>query len=96
MGVSCMRLGDNSAGHGCFGPTPAISGSHNVFINSRASVRQTDQFETHCCVICHSDRRAASGSSKVFVNSLPIFRIGDSISCGDVGGQGSNNVFAGG
>lgn len=87
------RLGDNSAGH-CYPPYPFITASSDVFANGIAVTRIGDAFPTHCCGdSCHSGTQAA-GSPNVYVNGLEVARIGDAISCGDVVGEGSPDVFA--
>lgn len=96
---SVVRIGDISTGHPhCYPPTPAISGSNNVFVNGIAVNRVGDSWATHGACPDHSPHSgvSASGSSTVFCNNLSICRVGDSISCGDTMASGSPNVFAGG
>lgn len=91
------RIGvDDSAGH-CFSPRPAdTAGQETVFVNGILVTVVGAHYPTHCCgPVCH-DGQASTGSSTVFVNNLPVHRIGDEIDCGDVSGNGSPNVFAGG
>lgn len=90
------RLGDLCTGHGCFPPRPSISASPNVFINNIRSLRVTDAYAVHVCGIVFHGSNVAQGSSTVFVNGLPMARIGDAIACGSAVAQGSPNVFAGG
>ena len=91
-----VRLGDNSCGHGCFPARPNDEASNNVFVNGKGAHRLGDHWKTHCCgPVCH-DGEASSGSSSVFVNSKPVCRKGDSISCGGTMCECSENVFAGG
>jgi uncharacterized Zn-binding protein involved in type VI secretion len=94
-----VRVGDMSAGHPhCYPPTPAVSGSPDVFVNGKAAVRVGDSWATHGACPVHSPHSgsSSSGSSSVFVNGKALCRVGDSISCGDTMAQGSPNVFAGG
>lgn len=91
----CQRLADLSMGH-CFPPRPNISASTNVFINRRGSHRVGDVWPTHCCGdACHSSVSVA-GSKTVYVNGRQQMRITDLLSCGELAGPGSPNVYAGG
>lgn len=93
---AATRKGDNCSGHKCFPPRPSSEGSPDVFINGRASVRQGDGYDRHCCGgNCHRSQLAV-GSSTVFVNGKPVGRIGDDVACGSVAAVGSSNVFIGG
>ena len=89
------RLGDVCTGHGCFPSRPSVSASTNVFTNSKGQVRVSDSYAVHCCTSCHGGT-LATGSPNVFVNSRPIGRISDRISCGSNVAVGSPNVFANG
>ena len=91
------RIGDNCSGHGCFPPRMAVQGSGNVFVNGKATHRQGDEWDSHCCPNngCHNST-LSSGSSTVFVNGHQIARIGDPVACGSISAAGSGNVFAGG
>lgn len=93
--IPAGRIDDISTGHGCYPPRPCITGSDNVLINNRKAMRVTDKFASHCCVTCHPGQ-LSSGSSTVFINSLPAGRIGDRVSCGDFVMTGSNDVLIGG
>jgi uncharacterized Zn-binding protein involved in type VI secretion len=88
------RQGDLCTGHGCWPSRPNDQGSPNVFCNGIPVHRQSDHWETHCCVSCH-DSVLAAGSSTVFVNGLQVGRIGDPVACGSSVMTGSSNVFAG-
>lgn len=92
-------LGDTSAGHGCFPPTPAISGcSSTVFVNGKPIVLLGAQFAPHTCGrVTHAGalRQVIAGSGTVIVEGKPLARIGDGIADGDAIGVGSGNVFAG-
>lgn len=91
---AAVRLGDECSGHDCFPRRPNIEASGDVFINSRGAHREGDAWAAHSCKSTH-DGVAASGSSTVFVNSRPMMRIGDSVSCGSVCAEGSPTVFIG-
>jgi uncharacterized Zn-binding protein involved in type VI secretion len=92
-----VRLGDMCTGHGCYGQRPNISASGNVLINSRGAHRVGDAWQVHGCSVCSDHAGSqASGSPTVFVNSKPLARIGDSISCGSSNSTGSGNVIANG
>ena len=91
------RLGDLCTGHGCFIPRASISASPNVFANDIAVVRVGDTYDLHGCKNCRPHSGSlASGSSTVFVNGLPVGRMGDSISCGSTVAKGSPDVIIGG
>jgi len=91
------RKGDICTGHGCFPPRPNTQGSPDVFINGIAAHRVSDAWAAHGCGDCtpHGGSLAA-GSATVFVNGLPLGRIGDPVSCGSSVAQGSPDVYAGG
>lgn len=93
--AAVSRLGDQCSGHGCFPPRAGANASNNVFANGIATHRLGDGWQAHCCDICHPGT-VAGGSSTVFINGKPAARIGDSIDCGSLIAQGSNNVFIGG
>lgn len=83
---------DFSAGHSCFPPRPASSGSPNVFVNGIPCVRLSDTWPSHCCMgVCHGGV-TSTGSPNVFVNGLSKMRNSDSISCGDKSSQHSPNI----
>lgn len=46
-GQPVVCLGDLSAGHGSFPPTPAIEGSSGVFVNGIPVVREGDRYADH-------------------------------------------------
>ncbi len=90
------RLGDICSGHGCWPPRPNDQASPDVYVNSINTHRESDHWIIHCCDDdCH-DGALSRGSSTVFINGLPVARIGDPVSCGSSVAQGSSDVFAGG
>jgi uncharacterized Zn-binding protein involved in type VI secretion len=92
------RLGDLSTADPCGAPARGNDvASSNVFVNGIAVHRQTDGWIDHACPLsAPHDATTTGGSGTVFVNGLPITRIGDTISCGSTIAAGSSNVFAGG
>jgi uncharacterized Zn-binding protein involved in type VI secretion len=71
-GLPVARIGDMSAGHGCFPPTALVQGSPTVFANNIAISRVGDQHAAHSCSsTTHSggQRAVAVGSPDVFINS---------------------------
>lgn len=91
------RKGDIGSAHlKCYPPSPAITGSGDVFINNLPAVRVGDAYALHGCNACppHA-RKAAQGSATVNINGQPAVRIGDAIDCGGVASTGSSNVFIG-
>lgn len=94
--AKAARLGDIGSGHGCFPPTPIVSGSGNVVINGQPAARQNDSLAPHGCGKCPPHGRSISGGSgSVFINNQPAARVGDSISCGGSVTVGSGDVLIG-
>jgi uncharacterized Zn-binding protein involved in type VI secretion len=92
---AAARLTDIDSGHDGFPARSAISASDNVFINNLGALRVSDAWETHCDGdSCHG-ATLADGSPTVFVNGLPLGRVGDSLSCGGTVASGSPDVFVG-
>ena len=102
------RLGDISQAfadyHGCQGcphvvAGPAIAGSPNVNVNSRAALRVGDS-GVHDKACCGPNQWTAHvGSTNVFINGKGAHRQGDAVKhCGSIGRltTGSPDVFAGG
>lgn len=92
------RAGDKHQGHASPTPNPFhktsyVGGSPNVYVNSKAVIREGDS--TGC------GDTAVGKSSTVKVNSLGVHRIGDSTSghgswVPNASAEGSANVIAGG
>lgn len=72
-----------------------MSGSPDVFINSRAAIRAHLSKGT-CDEHSGSLQLVAEGSDKVFINNYPAARIGDRLTCSAGIASGSANVFIGG
>lgn len=88
-----VRHLDLCAGHGCWPPRPNATASLDVYINLRGAHRLRDLWQAHCCgPACHGAYQK-TGSPDVFVNSRPIARVGDEVSCGTYNMTGSLNVF---
>lgn len=89
------RLGDICTGHGCWPPRASNGASPNVFANAIPVHRQTDSWETHCCLLlCHAST-LQSGSTTVFANGLAVGRVTDPVACGSSVSTGSDSVYAG-
>jgi uncharacterized Zn-binding protein involved in type VI secretion len=71
-----------------------VVGSPNVIVNDKPAVRIGDSILPHGRA-SHSKAVMATGSSTVFVNSIPACRGGDIADCGHVSSSGSGNVIAG-
>lgn len=72
-----------------------ISGSPNVFINSRSAMRA--HLSTGLCSDhAGAPQLVAQGSSTVYINSQPASRKEDMLTCSAVISDGSPNVFIGG
>jgi uncharacterized Zn-binding protein involved in type VI secretion len=107
MGVPQSRLGDKSfvpadahgcpaCPHPCIGP--AVAGSPDVLVNSRAALRVTDP-GVHAACCGPNTWKAAAGSGTVLINDLKAHRLGDADThCGGTGKmvEGSGNVLTGG
>lgn len=92
---AAARKGDTGSGHGCYPPSPAISGSPDVLIDGIPALRQGDAHAAHACPKTPPHGRAVSGGSPtVFVNGRPLARIGDGIGCGGAVASGSGTVTA--
>jgi uncharacterized Zn-binding protein involved in type VI secretion len=93
------RLGDNSAGHGSFPPTPIISNcSTNVFVNGKPVALVGSILAPHTSGrVTHAgvQREIIRGSSTTFVNGIAVARIGDPIADGDIVAAASGDVFSG-
>ena len=75
---------------------PLVTASADVFVNGRGAGRVTDSYAGHSCFIHepHQDH-IAQGSDSVFVNGLPVARVGDITDYGGVVVEGSPDVWAG-
>jgi|TARA_B110000881_G_C18535633_1_gene495627 uncharacterized Zn-binding protein involved in type VI secretion len=92
-----VRLTDICTGHGCYPSRDNAGASGNVLINSLGAHRVGDPWNEHGCPVCVDHGGAqASGSPNVFVNSLPLARIGDAIDCGSSNQTGSGDVITNG
>ncbi len=95
-GPKAARLGDLGAGHGCFPPTPILSGSPDVLINGRPAARVGDPLLLHACPNCPPHPRSISvGSGNVIINGKLAARVGDAIGCGGSISSGSGDVLIG-
>ncbi len=82
---NAVKLGDIGSGHGGFPPTPVVSGSSDVFINSRPAGRVGDSLLPHAKPKHPPHgRKISSGSSSVFINGKAAAFTGSSVSCGGV------------
>lgn len=90
------KLLDVGAAHGCFPPTPIISGSGDVSINGFPAVREGDPLIPHACGNCPPHPRSISaGSATVSINGKAAARTGDAIGCGGSISGGSADTFIG-
>ena len=93
-----------TTGHGCDSVTTVLGGSPNVVVNNVGVLRKGDPLAAHTIqqtppllppCINHPGQMVNTGSATVFVNGIPIARVGDLV---DIGGSitaGIPNVFAG-
>ena len=90
------RLTDIGSSHGCFPPTPIISGSGDVSINGLAAARKGDSLIPHGCGNCPPHGRSISaGSATVSINGKPAARVADGIGCGGSVSTGSGDTLIG-
>ena len=94
-----------TTGHGCDAVTTVLGGSPNVIVGNLGVLRQGDPLAVHTInqtppllppCIDHPGQVVNTGSATVFVNGIPIARVGDLV---DIGGSitvGIPNVLAGG
>jgi uncharacterized Zn-binding protein involved in type VI secretion len=87
---AAVRLGDICTGHGKSGPRPNITASVTVLLNSKGAHRIGDSWAPHRG---HVIAFQQTGSPNVFVNGMPLARVGDIISCGSRNAQGSQNII---
>lgn len=94
--MTTARVGDISHNYsdccGCPGcchdvQGPAISGSHDSFLNGRAVLRANGMDNgVHCCCCGANNWRTMQGSSDVYLNGLPEVRLFDKTRhCGGIG-----------
>ena len=91
------RTTDSTTNHPPCGPGQCSAGSNNVFINNLSAFRVTDKNTPHGFILCVPHTTPLSqGSPNVFVNGLPLGRLGDAFSCGIKVASGSPNVITNG
>ena len=88
------RKGDGCTGHGCFPPRASTSGCDWVAIEGVEVLRVGDGYASHRCGKTSHSGSQAEGSSLVFIDDVPVARIGDGVDCGSALAQGSDFVFA--
>lgn len=99
MCAAICRIGDVSAGHGCFPPTNLTQTfATKTYFNGKlvAVVDPSTQFAPHTCgrnTHAGITRAINSGSTKTYIEGKPAARIGDNIACGDACAEGSPNTF---
>ena len=91
--VGSMNIVDSVLGSNTTGQVK--SGSPNVFINGR-SVARAHRDVAVCSTHAPAPQLIVQGSGTVFVNGLPLARVGDMLSCSAKISTGSSNVFVGG
>ncbi|MBX2808813.1 MAG: PAAR domain-containing protein [Cellvibrionaceae bacterium] len=90
------RRGDMGSSHGAWHPSPAITGSPDVFINGKPALRVGDALAPHVKPKRPPHGRAmAQGFSGVLINGKPACAVGHKINCGGTLSAGSPNVFFG-
>lgn len=94
MSKKAGRLGDIGSSHGCYPPTPTISGSPDVLINGRPAIRVDDPLLLHGCPNCPPHpRKMSKGCASVLINGKPACGVGDDVNCGGVLITGSGDVL---
>ncbi len=94
------RLNDIGSAHDCFPPTPIVSASGSVFVNSQPAARLGDPLQPHGCPCPKTPhgmhpRSISAGSSSVFIDGKPAARLGDAIDCGGTVASASSDVIMG-
>ena len=94
-----------TTGHGCDSVTTVLGGSPNVVVNNVGVLRKGDPLAAHTIqqtppllppCINHPGQMVNTGSATVFVNGIPIARVGDLVDIGGAITAGIPNVVAGG
>ena len=94
-----------TTGHGCDSVTTVLGGSPNVVVGNVGVLRQGDPLAAHTIqqtppllpqCINHPCQIVNTGSTTVFVNGIPIARVGDLVDIGGAITAGIPNVVAGG
>ena len=94
-----------TTGHGCDSVTTVLGGSPNVVVGNVGVLRQGDPLAAHTIqqtppllppCINHPGQMVNTGSTTVFVNGIPIARVGDLVDIGGAITAGIPNVVAGG
>jgi uncharacterized Zn-binding protein involved in type VI secretion len=89
-----VRLNDACTGHACYPSRNNLIASSDVVINGRGAHRVGDAWGAHGCPACAPHAASqASGSPTVFVNNVPLARIGDALDCGSMNMSGSGDVI---
>ncbi|MGL5758538.1 type VI secretion system PAAR protein [Plesiomonas sp.] len=85
MCPSIVLLGDLGTDHDGFHPSPVITASSDVFLDSKPVARKGDTLQPHSQSgrSLHS-RSISGGIDSVLVNGKPIAVTGDKIDCGGV------------
>jgi uncharacterized Zn-binding protein involved in type VI secretion len=84
-----VRLGDRCSAHDSCQPRPSITASEDTAVNGKGVVRVTDKYAE-----CNGyEAVQESGSPDVFINSLPVARVGDSLDDGSTNIEGSPDFF---
>lgn len=94
---SFVRIGDESAGHGCFPPTQLVyTPVTRTFCDGKLIAVVGAQYAPHSCnhtTHTQQDRTIIGGSNNTFIEGFQMARIGDPIACGDIVAQGSETSF---
>ena len=94
-----------TTGHGCDSVTTVLGGSPNVVVGNVGVLRKGDPLAAHTIqqtppllppCINHPGQMVNTGSTTVFVNGIPIARVGDLVDIGGAITAGIPNVVAGG
>lgn len=92
-----IRIGDKSAGHGCWPPTELVyTPITRTFVDGKLIAVVGAQYAPHTCNnVTHqqSNRTIITGSDNTFFEGYAIVGPGDLISCGDTVANGSSTSF---
>ena len=86
--------GAKCTGHLCYPPMRTNEGSDFVMAEGVGVLLVGAQYDGHRCDKSWHTGVQSGGSSVIFVEDVPLVRIGDTVSCGSAVATGSNFVFA--
>lgn len=99
MSMPTARIGSPTTGHECWPSTIICQGASTVIGASIPVSCIGHAAIPHTCVVTPNPSHGlviASASSTVIVEGLPVARVGDYMSCGDIIADGAPTIISGG